>query len=55
VLNDATLTKSGSGGVYYRRILRHFVCRRCGNTWKPKGMGPVGRKTEGEMGDEKIQ
>jgi uncharacterized protein (DUF983 family) len=24
----------GSGEVYYRRILKEFVCRRCGETWK---------------------
>ncbi|MBU1067687.1 hypothetical protein KKE60_07850 [Patescibacteria group bacterium] len=24
----------GSGEVYYRQILKEFICRRCGHSWK---------------------
>lgn len=33
-----------SGEVYYRRILKEFVCRRCGCNWKEGSNGKKGRK-----------
>ena len=32
--NNIKCPKCGSKQVYYPRILKEFVCRRCGHTWK---------------------
>jgi len=34
VMGIPNCPKCGSKQVYYRRILKEFVCRRCGHTWK---------------------
>jgi len=38
--------------VYYRTILREFVCRRCGYTWKAGGAVPTEGKAAREEGEE---
>jgi len=34
MLEKPKCPECGSAQVYYRRILKEFVCRRCGHTWK---------------------
>lgn len=36
-LEQPKCPKCGSAQVYYRRILKEFVCRRCGHTCKAEG------------------
>ncbi len=46
--------KCGSTQVYYRQILREFVCRRCGKVWKPEEKVERKQKKPNEKGARKL-